>query len=107
MRVHACIGANEVMACPSMCSLRLTPMLVCSHPLQDGKTPLHHASPPKNLLDIVLALVVGLKADPNAGSMVGEAWWWVRGACAVDLPWLSVRAQVAGKGSDWGPDAGV
>ena len=70
------------MSCPPTRVLRLTPLLVCSYPLQKGRTPLHEASL-HNCWGTAEVLLKH-KADVNAQNEVGEAWWWVRGACAVD-----------------------
>ena len=99
-------GANETMSCPLTRVLRLTPLLVCSYPLQEGNTPLHLTAPRRGSFDTV-ELLLKHKADADARNKVGEAWWWGLGACAVDLPWSLVSARVAGKGSDWGADAGM
>ena len=52
----------------------------CSHPVQDGATPLDYAAQ-KNASEVA-RLLLQKEAEINAPDAVGEAWWW-RGACAV------------------------
>ena len=91
---------------PTTRGLRLTPLSVCSHPLQDGNTPLHRAVFFRELdfAEMLLKCKVDLqdgcaplhdaarvkdplasaevllrhKADVNAQNEVGEAWWCAR-----------------------------
>ena len=80
---------------PTTRGLALTPLLVCSHSLQDGNTPLHLAGR-QAVLDAV-RLLIAFKADALIKNKVREAWWWGRGACAVDFGhWLVLRLRAKG-----------
>ena len=62
---------------PTTCGLRLTPLLVCSHPLQAGGIPLHLAARQAALKTVRLLILNG--SDVNAKNWihgVREAWWW-------------------------------
>ena len=57
---------------PTTCGLRLTPLLVCSHPVQDGNTPLHDAVACNAAK--VAEVLIKHKADVSAENEVREAW---------------------------------
>ena len=81
-------GVNEAMACPPTRGLCLTSLLVCSHALQWGWTPLHWTANVNAALSA--EVLIKHKADIDKGhfdpleTKVDETWWWGRGACAVD-----------------------
>ena len=96
---HIRTRISRALSTPPTRGLRLTPLSMCSDPLQDGATPLHLAA--ERDASKIAELLLEKNADANAHDEVGEAWWWGEDRAL----WLSclplVRADVAGNASVW------
>ena len=64
-------GPNEAIASPPTRGLRLTPLSVCSHPLQRGWTALHWAA--YSDASATAELLLGKKANIALQNKVGDA----------------------------------
>ena len=83
---------------PTTRGLALTPLLVCSHPLQDGNTPLHDAAACN--ASATAEVLLKHKADVNARNEVGngceELVVWIYRGYQLGLK-LRVKGVIGGR----------